>query len=303
MVNSSISSIDKTTPATSWPVVLKLVCGAGLVLCAGWAVAQEKTPALPLENWDKAVFDANSATISNPWLPMKPGTKYVYEGTTVEDDGKAVPHRIEINITDLVKVIDGVRTLVSYDLDFSDGELEEAELAFFAQDRNGNVWRVGEYPEEYDNGKVSKAPAWIHGYVGARAGIMMKADPKLGTPSYAQGWGPAVDWTDRGQTHELGKTTKTRAGSFEDVMVIKETASSEVDAQQFKWYAKGVGNVRVTWGGQDKTKESLELVRVEKMTPKQLAVVRDKALKLEKSAYVRSKDVYANTSPSEVAKR
>ena len=285
--------------AAAWPVSRRWLCLAGLTGLCGLAVAQDKPAALPLENFDKTKFDQRSTTIDNPWLPMKPGTRYVYEGSTVESGGKKVPHRIELHITDLTKVIDGVRVLVSYDLDFSGGKLEEAELAFFAQDIDGNVWHLGQYPEEYENGKLTKTPAWIHGFEGARAGIMMKAKPQLGTPSYSQGWGPAVDWTDRGQTHEMGQTTKTRMGSYSDVLVIKETATSEVGAFHFKYYAKGVGNVRVGWSGSDKTKDSLELVRVETMSPKMMDSVRARAMKLEKSAYIHSKTVYGPTAPAE----
>jgi hypothetical protein len=270
-----------------------------LLICSAWALAQDKAGTPSLEPWDKSRFDERSTTIDNPWLPMKPGTRYVYQGTTVEDDGKVVPHRIEINITDLTKMIDGVRALISYDLDISDGELAEAELAMYAQDKDGNVWRIGEYPEEYDNGKMSKAPAWVHGFEGARAGIMMKAKPELGAPSYSQGWGPAVGWTDRGQTHQMGLATKVRAGSYKDVLVIKETSASEGDAYQLKYYARGVGNVKVGWSGSDKSKETLELARIEKLSPKAMDDVRAKALKLEKSAYVHSKNVYAKTPPAE----
>ena len=122
-----------------------------------------------LEIYDPKNFH-RSTNIDNKWLPMKPGMRWVYEGTTVEDDGEVVPHRIEIYVTDLTKIINGVRTVVSYDLDYTDGELEEAELAFYAQDNDGNVWRFGEYPEEYDDGMVVDAPAWIDGLAGARAG-------------------------------------------------------------------------------------------------------------------------------------
>ena len=100
----------------------------------------------------------------------------------------------------------------------------------------------------------------------------------------------------------MGKTTKTRAGTFKDVLVIKETAASEGDAYQLKYYARGVGNVRVSWSGADKSKEKLELVRVETLSPKALADVRTKALKLEKSAYVHSKNAYAHTPPAEQLK-
>ena len=279
--------------------------GAGL-LGLSWgglwgraALAQDKSETPKLEPWDKAQFDQRSTVIDNPWLPMAPGMRYVYEGSTAMDNGKQVPHRIEINITDLSKVIDGVRCRVSYDLDFSNGALEEAELALFAQDKVGNVWHLGQYPEEYENRKLTKAPAWIHGFEGARAGIMMKAQPALGAPSYSQGYGPAVGWTDRGQTHLMGQSVKVRAGQFKDVLVIKETAATEGDAFQLKFYAKGVGNIKVGWLGSDKTKETLDLVRIQKLDTKAMDALRAQALKLEQSAYINSKNVYAKTAPAE----
>lgn len=249
-------------------------------------------------------FDANSfsnpTNIDNAWMPMKPGTRYTYEGTTVEDDGTVVPHKVVINITDLTKMIGGVRSVATWDLDYSDGELVEAELAFFAQDNAGNVWRMGEYPEEYDEGKFLAAPTWIHGFEEARAGIMMKSQPQLGTPSYAQGWGPAVGWTDRGQVDQMGVETKVPAGQYQEVLVIAETSASEPDAQQLKYYARGVGNINVGWrGAGEKTQEVLELTKVEQLDAKAMAEVRAEAMKMEKHAYEVSKNVYANTPPLE----
>lgn len=253
------------------------------------------------EDFNPDNFD-RSTQIDNKWMPLKPGTRFVYEGTTVEDDGKVVPHRIEVNITDLTKVIAGIRCVVSWDLDYTDGELVEAELAFYAQDNDGNVWRMGEYPEEYEDGKFITAPAWIHGIQDARAGIMMQADPQPGTPSYSQGWGPAVKWTDRGQVDQVGQQTSVPAGSYDDVLVIAETSESEPDAYQLKYYAPGVGNVRVGWrGAGEKTQETLELTQIEQLSPDALAEVRMKALEMEKHAYKVSKKVYAHTSPLEHA--
>ncbi len=253
------------------------------------------------EDFNPANF-GRSTQIDNQWMPMKPGTRFVYEGTTIEDDGTAVPHRVEINVTDLTKVIAGIRSVVTWDLDYSDGELVEAELAFFAQDNDGNVWRMGEYPEEYEDGEFITAPTWIHGLEEARAGIMMQANPQPGTPSYSQGWGPAVDWTDRGQVDQMGQKTSVPAGSYEEVLVIAETSQSEPDAYQLKYYAPGVGNVRVGWkGAGEKTKETLELAKIEQLSPEALAEVRTKALEMEKHAYKVSKNVYAHTAPLEHA--
>lgn len=270
---------------------------AAFAAWVGCAKAQTVKPAD--QAFDPSHF-ARSIPVSNEWLPLKPGTRFVFEGTTIEDDGTAVPHRIVINVTDLTKMIGGVRTAVTWDLDYSDGELVEAELAFYAQDSSGAVWRMGEYPEEYEEGKFVAAKPWIHGIAAARAGIMMQSAPRVGTPSYAQGWGPAVDWTDRGQVDQVAQKTCVPVKCFEDVIVIAETSQSEPDAQQLKYYARGVGNVRVGWrGAGEKTKETLELVRVEQLDATALAEVRARALDLERNAYQRSKAVYGQTPPAE----
>ena len=250
-----------------------------------------------LENFAAAKFD-KPTEIDNEWMPLKPGTRYVYEGTTIADDGSAIPHRIEIHVTDLIKVIGGVRSLATWDLDFSANILAEAELAFFAQDNDGNVWRMGEYPEVYEDGKMVEAPSWIHGLQSAQAGIMMLAKPQMDTPSYSQGWGPAVKWTDRGQVDQMGQKTCVPLKCYEDVLIVAETSQSEPGAQQLKYWAKGVGNVKVGWRGDgEKTKEVLELTKLEQLEVKALDAVRAEALKLEKSAYENSKEVYAKTPP------
>ncbi|HSD32874.1 MAG TPA: hypothetical protein VLB49_13240 [Gemmatimonadales bacterium] len=279
-----------------------LVGAIALVIgCSGTpdrkAGAETTTPQLP--TFDAGAF-TRSVPVDNEWMPLKPGTRFVYEGTTIEDDGTAVPHRVVINVTNLTKMIGGVRSVVTWDLDYSDGELVEAEIAFFAQDSTGTVWRMGEYPEEYEEGKFVAAPAWLHGLEGASAGIMMQAKPQVGTPSYAEGWAPAVNWTDRGQVDQVGQKTCVPASCYEDVLVIAETSAGEPDAQQLKYYARGVGNVRVGWrGAGEKTKETLELARVEQLDAAGLAEVRAGALAMEKNAYQRSKTVYAHTPPAE----
>jgi uncharacterized cupredoxin-like copper-binding protein len=176
----------------------------------------------------------------------------------------------------------------------------EAELAFFAQDKLGNIWRMGEYPEEYDAGKFVKAPTWLHGVQDARAGVAMWAEPEVGTPWYSQGWGPAVNWTDRGKVDEMGKKVCVPVACYDDTLIIAETSASEPDAQQLKTWARGVGNVHVGWrGGGEKTKETLELAELKQLSPDELAEVRTEALKLEKHAYEVSKDVYGTTAPAE----
>jgi hypothetical protein len=258
------------------------------------------SPEATEQRWE--VFDRNrfdqSTTIENEWFPLQPGTQFIYEGSSVED-GKRLPHRVVFTVTDLTKVIDGVRTVVAWDRDYSAGELVETELALFAQDDDGNVWHLGQYPEEYENGEFVDAPAWIAGFQNARPGISMKAKPELGAPSYSQGWGPAVNWTDRAQVYRTGEKTCVPVDCYEDVLVMEEFSEEEPDAFQLKYYAPGVGNVRVGWKGDDPSRETLKLVELVQLSAEALADVRAAALKLEKRAYALSKDVYAHTSPAE----
>jgi hypothetical protein len=250
------------------------------------------------ENFNPAKFH-HSTTIDNEWFPLKPGMRYVWDGMNVDEEGDEEAQSVVSTVTDLTKVIDGVRTVVCWDRDIVDRELEETEILFAAQDDDGNIWLLGEYPEEYDGDEFVAAPCWIHGIQDAKAGIMMPGKPKMGSPSYSQGWAPSVEFTDRAAVYKMGEKTTVPIGTFEDVLVMDEFNDEEPGAYQLKYYARGVGNVRVGWRGEVTDQETLELVRVEELSAKELARARDEALKLERHAYEISKDVYGRTKPSE----
>ena len=244
----------------------------------------------------QAKFD-NPTKIDNKYFPMNPGTQLVFEGLT-EEAGITYEHSIIYYVTDLTKEIMGIETVVAWILDYSNGQLVEAEIAFYAQDNDGNVWFMGEHPEVYEEGKLVEAPTWIPGIRGAEAGLVMKADPQLDQPSYAQGWGPAVGWTDRGHVVGMGERVCVPVACYDDVLVTEEFSQSEPNAFQVKSYAPGVGNIKVTWRGDDATHEELELTEINILTPEELADVRAKALELEAHAYEISKEVYDQTTPS-----
>ena len=186
-----------------------------------------------------------------------------------------------------------------WERDYSDGQEVEAELAFFAQHKEGNVWHMGEYPEEYEGGEFEKAPGWLAGSKGASAGIAMMANPRKGTPSYAQGYAPPpINWIDRGRVYKVGQKTCVPVECYEDVLVIEEFERNKPGAYQLKYYAPGVGDVRVGWRGPDEEeKEGLELVKDVRLWPKALAEARAGALKQEEHAY-EIKDFYRETKPA-----
>jgi hypothetical protein len=251
------------------------------------------------EDPDKALLDIDPSqfdhprTIDNKWMPLKPGTQLVYEGTTVED-GEETAHSIIFTVTDLVKVINGIPVIVVWDRDFSEGKLEESELTFFAQDNEGNVWHLGQYREMFDDKELIGGRAWMVGHLdGAKAGIMMTAQPSVGGASYSQGYAPApFNWTDRARIVKTSQKTSVAAGDFDDVLVIEEFNEEEPGAIQLKYYAPGVGTVKVGWRGDDESQEELELVKVVELGPKELQAAHDAALELDRRNYI-----YGNTEP------
>lgn len=271
-----------------------------LLALAAQAITGNASPGgdIAAKDFDPKNFD-RSTTIDNKWFPLKPGTQFVYTGSTNEGK-RRVPHRVVFTVTDLAKMVGGVRTVVAWDRDYSAGRLVEMELVFFAQDNHRNVWHLGEYPEEYENGKFVRAPAWLHGLKGARAGIFVKAKPRLGAPSYSQGFAPPpINWTDRAKTQKMGQKTCVPAGCYDNVLVTAEFNPDDPGKFQLKYYAPGVGNVRVGWAGaKDTDKETLVLVKVVRLRGEALTKVRNEALKLERRAYKISKDVYGRTSPA-----
>ena len=245
---------------------------------------------------DPANF-TNPTVISNEWFPLKPGLRMTYEGSAFDDEGKQVPRRMQINVTDLTKEVGGVRSLVCWDLDWTEGNLVEAELACFAQDNDGNVWVMGEYPEEYDdgNGVVTANPAWFHGLEDARAGMLVPARAALGGPTFSQGWGPEVGYSDRGKVDSVGVMTCVPLDCYSDLMLVAETSGDEVDVEQLKYYARGVGNVRAHWRGKnDKEQQTLLLTKIEMLDAKGLAETRRQALALEQKA-IKGNLMYAQT--------
>jgi hypothetical protein len=250
------------------------------------------------KDFDRANFPA-APKIDNKWSPLAPGTQFIMAGRANRGHRRR-PHRVVFTVTDLTKVIDGVRTVVLWDRDYNGGRLQEGELTFFAQDDDGVVWNLGEYPEEYDHGRFTGAPdTWIAGLAGAQAGIQMRADPRTGTSSYLQGFAPDIDFRDRARVYKTGQKSCIPITCYEDVLVTEEWNPDEPGARQLKYYAPGVGNIRVGTGGRDKEAETLILLAVVHLDAKKLAKIRKGAVALERRAYVARRDLFRHTPRAE----
>jgi hypothetical protein len=234
--------------------------------------------------------------INNKWFALVPGTQFVYEGRANRGGG-VLPHTVVFTVTDLVKIVDGVKTRVIWDRDLNEGQLQEAELAFFAQDASDNIWTVGEYPEEYENGKfVGADSTWIGGNAGAKPGVLIPGNPKLGTPAFRQGYAKKIGFYDCGQVYAKGQSTTVPTGTYHNVTVVDEWSPLDPESgHQRKDYAPGVGLVRVG-AVNDPEGETLVLSKVVNLDAYDLTEARNAVLKLEKRAYKISA-VYQDTEP------
>ena len=151
--------------------------------------------------------------------------------------------------------------------DINAGKLLEGELAFQAQDDDGNVWNFGEYPEQYDEqGKFEGAPdTWIAGLARARAGILMRGDPQDQDTQLSPGTGAEDRLPGPGRVYKKGLSNCVPLGCYEDVLVTDETNPSEpADGHQLKYYAKDVGHIRAE-PQRRKGKEVLVLIAVRRL--------------------------------------
>lgn len=237
--------------------------------------------------------------IDNRFLPMRPGTQKTYRGYVV-DAGERVPHTIVITVTDLYKVIDGVRSRVILDVDLDSGEVVESELAFFAQDDRGRVWNTGEYPEEYENGRFAGAPStWISGQAQAQAGVHMLGAPVAARhrgQEYLQGRAPAIDFLDCAAVHSVTGTATVPAGTFRSILTTYERSPLDSrTAIQTKEHAPGVGIVRIG-ALHDPEGEHLSLASVAILGPAQLHRIEAQVREMDRRAY-RVSAVYRPTGP------
>jgi hypothetical protein len=219
---------------------LAVLLVAGLTAGCGGSSKKAQRPYTP--NIDPADFVRE---IDNKYFPLKPGTTFVYAGNAERD---------EMAVTHTTKQIMGVECVVVNDRLWEDGKLIEQTYDWYAQDKEGNVWYFGEDTKEYKEGKVSTEGSWEAGVDGAKPGIMMQANPKVGQ-SYRQEYykGHAEDWA---QVVNLDEIVKVPYGSFEHVLVTKEWTPLEPNLVEHKYYAPGVGPVGPPGG--------LELIDIKK---------------------------------------
>src|SRR5688500_4174642 len=161
------------------------LAAALLVLLTGCGAAGEANPekigpegvdelTIPTPSPDPADF---VGTVDNPWLPLTPGRVWTY------DVSGSAATRIEVSVASTPVTVDGVPCVVVHTEATDDrGRAVRQEDAYYAQDRRGNVWLLGEDGDDR---------SWRAGEDGAQAGLAMPATPRVGD-GYAMERAPGV---------------------------------------------------------------------------------------------------------------
>jgi hypothetical protein len=207
---------------------------------------QEGTlPELP--DFDPHDF-APGQPIDNPYFPLREGFTYHYVGREFDEaTGAFALAPNDVRVPHEHKQVDGVQALVVYDTDDPGSQPSEATRDYYAQDKLGNVWSMGELTTQVvrdRQGKVVKVThegSWEAGVNGAKPGLVMKAHPRVGD-DYFREHAPGVA-LDSAAVTTAGTTLSDHGRTYHNVLVTKETSALDPGVVEFKWYAPGVGLV------------------------------------------------------------
>jgi hypothetical protein len=209
--------------------VLSAIVGSVLVFMAGCtsSPSQEQQKAYN-PHIDPSEF---TTKVDNEYFPMKPGTTFLYEGGTEHS---------EMTVTSETKKVMGVECIVVDHREWEGDMLIEKTYDWFAQDKEGTVWYFGEDTKEYENGKVvSTKGSWEAGVDGAKPGIIMQGDPKVGQ-SYYQEYYPG-EAMDMARVLSFDASVSVPYGSFDHVLETKEWTPLQPGFSEKKYYVRGVG--------------------------------------------------------------
>lgn len=179
-----------------------------------------------------------STKITNRYFTLPVGKKMTFEAITET----GVLERIEIEILRETKNIEGVETVVYLDKVYNDGQLVEETRDYLAQHENGDVWYFGEDVNNFENGQLKDHDgSFLHGRDGAKAGIWMKAEQKVGD-SYRQEYYPG-EAEDMRDTVATSVTVSTKLGTYTDCVKVYDWTPLDKTSREHKYYCPQVGSL------------------------------------------------------------
>jgi hypothetical protein len=177
--------------------------------------------------------------IDNPYWPMDPGTRWTYR----ETDEAGAKLKVVVTVSDQTKKIaNGVTARVVRDTVTKEGKIIEDTFDWYAQDKKGNIWYLGENTAEFENGKlVTKEGSFEAGVDGAKPGVIMPAHPQDGM-HYRQEYYKG-EAEDNGEVLSTNEKVRSPFGQFDNALLTKDTITIEPNVLEYKLYANGIGPV------------------------------------------------------------
>jgi hypothetical protein len=176
--------------------------------------------------------------VDNPFWPLKPGTGWHYKGVrgkTPQTDNEIVTHR--------TKRILGIKATVVRDTVSDPSGPIERTFDYYAQDKYGNAWYMGELSLEKKHGHFVRASdSWLSGKNGGKPGIIMPANPRPGD-RYRQEYYPPGQALDEAHVLSRNGTVSVPQGSYRHVLVTSEFSPLEPQTEQ-KYYVSGLGDAK-----------------------------------------------------------
>lgn len=187
-------------------------------------------------NLEECTLSSNG---SNDYFFLQPGYQLTLEG---EEDREAV--QLIVTVMNETKTVDGIETRIVEERESVDGELVEISKNYFAICKEtDDIFYFGEDVDDYEDGEiVSHEGGWLAGLDGARAGLIIPANPKIGM-KYYQEIAPGVA-EDRAEITSLNEVVDTPAGKFDNVVKVEETNPLEGNEKEYKFYAHGIGLIQ-----------------------------------------------------------
>jgi hypothetical protein len=177
--------------------------------------------------------------INNRYYPLPVGRVLTYRGIK---DGQT---QVDIvRVTARTRVLEGITAVVVSDIAHHGRRLLEKTTDYFAQDKQGNVWYLGENTAAYSNGHVDHSGSWLAGVKDAEPGIVMQASPQVPN-AYRQECLPGTA-EDMAWTVISGGSFRLPFTTAHHVLTSLEFSRIEPGVIDEKVYAPGLGIVLET---------------------------------------------------------
>ena len=175
--------------------------------------------------------------ITNPYFPLPVGRTLIYRGIR---DG--VTQIDTVHVTSQTRVLEGITATAVSDVATHKGKLLEKTTDWYAQDKRGNVWYLGERTAAFSGGHVDHSGSWLAGVHDGEPGIVMLANPQI-PDAYRQEF-LAGQAEDTAWIVNRGGSIRLPFRVVHNVVTSLEFTALEPKVVDQKVYAPGLGIVK-----------------------------------------------------------